>query len=124
MRLSFPGLLLVAACIPPPPDLCRRGVDLECTRQFECRSPEVKATAAFVAGYGSTVAQCRSKLEALAGCDDKLTESDLCTGEDIGKQFDVGAASQCSNERKAQSCEDFLDPGKQPASCATRCHGS
>jgi len=113
--------LVLIACVPSPAELCRRGVDLECTRQFECQSDAVKASEGFQGGWGISVDACRTKVAAQARCDEKATQNDLCTGEYAGKTFDLGAASQCSNERRGQSCADFLDPEKQPASCKERC---
>src|SRR6185436_17829869 len=116
-----PLLILVAACVPSPPELCKRGVDLECTRQFECQSDGVKASEGFQGGWGISLESCNTKVAAQAHCDDKVTQNDLCTGENAGKKFDLGAASQCSSERRAQSCADFLDPEKLPSVCNQRC---
>ncbi len=112
---------LLAACIPPPPDLCQRGVDLECDRQFECQSDAVKSTEAFLNGYGATAADCKQKVAVLAGCADKRTEDELCIGENAGKKFQLWKASDCSDQRKALTCADFLDPAKTPAVCSEQC---
>ena len=120
-RVRSLGLLLLVACVPSPADLCRRGVDLECTRQFECQSGEVKSSAGFQGGWGLSLDECRTKVAAQAKCDEKATQDELCTGADQGKTFNLGNASACSSDRKALSCSDFLDPAKAPASCSTRC---
>jgi hypothetical protein len=116
------ALLLFAACIPSPPDLCRRGVDLECTRQFECQTDAIKMSDAFRGGWGTTLDECRTKVAAQAQCDLKVTQDDLCVGEYAGLHFDLSKASQCSSDRRALSCADFLDPAKMPQSCDERCH--
>ncbi len=119
MRFAF--ALLLVACVPSPPDLCRRGVDLECTRRFECESDAVKTSDGFRGAYGTSLDDCRTKVASQAKCDEKTSQDELCTGEDQGKAFDLGQAQACSNEKKAQSCADFLDPAKTPASCGLRC---
>ena len=111
--------LALAACVPAPPELCRRGVSLQCQRQFECQTDAVKASAGFRGGWGTSVDDCNTRLAALADCAGKSTQDDLCTQ---GQHFDVGAASACEGAVKAQSCADFLDPAKLPASCSTQCH--
>jgi hypothetical protein len=111
-------LLFVVACVPAPADLCRRGVDLQCQRQFECESDAVKMSPGFQGGWGVDVNDCDTKVAEQAGCDDKVTQDDLCP---TGQHFDLGAAEQCSGDVQAQSCADFLDPAKVPASCSTKC---
>jgi hypothetical protein len=120
MRWLVP-ILSVVACIPSPDELCRRGVELDCTRQFECQRPEVKASDGFKGGWGSSVEECKRKVAEQARCSEKVTQNELCIGEDQGKTFDLGKAATCSSERKAQSCGDFLDPAKLPAACNERC---
>lgn len=120
MRPVFAALLLVA-CVPAPSELCRRGVELECQRQFECQSDAVKASEGFRGGYGVSVDGCITQLSLQAHCEMKASEDELCTGENAGKTFDLGSASACSGDKKAQSCADFLDPAKTPASCNQRC---
>ena len=39
----------------------------------------------------------------------------------IGEMCIRDRASACSSERKAQTCADFIDPSKTPASCSQRC---
>jgi hypothetical protein len=112
------GLL---GCVPSPADLCRRGVDLECTREFECQSDAVKASPGFQGGWGTSVDDCRTRVATQAKCDEKLTQNDLCTGADQGKTFDLSQASACASARQALSCADFLDPAKLPVSCSQRC---
>ncbi|MBX7114253.1 MAG: hypothetical protein K1X64_07940 [Myxococcaceae bacterium] len=120
--LSFVALALAfSSCIPPPPELCRRGVKLECERQFECQSDAVKTSEAFKGGWGTSVDDCIAKVSALAKCDEKTTENELCTGENAGKTFNVFKAADCSSARSALSCADFLDPAQEPAVCAERC---
>jgi len=119
MRFVF--ALLFVACVPSPPELCHRGVDLECTRRYECEPDAVKTSEGFRGAYGTSLDDCRTKVAALAKCDEKMTQNDLCTGADEGKTFDLSQASACSNERKAQACADFIDPAKLPASCSMRC---
>lgn len=116
MRL-LPVLLLVA-CIPAPPDLCRRGVALQCERQFECQSADVKASPGFQGGWGTDVMDCETKVAVQADCASKVTDDDLCPA---GQHFDLGQAAQCESDVKAQSCADYLDPAKVPASCSMRC---
>ena len=119
MRALF--VVLLVGCVPPPSEICRRGVELECTRQFECQSAAVKSTPGFQGGYGTSVEDCQMKVAAQARCDEKASQDELCTGMDTGKTFDVSKASACSGDRKAQSCEDFLDPAKLPQSCNEKC---
>lgn len=121
MRFLWLVLVLLIACVPSPADLCRRGVDLECTRQFECQSAEVKSSEGFQGGWGVSLDECQAKVAAQAKCDEKATQDQLCTGADQGKTFDLGSAAACSSDRKALSCADFLDPAKLPPSCAMRC---
>lgn len=120
--LPFVALALAfSSCIPPPPELCRRGVELECQRQFECQSDAVKSSQAFQGGWGTSVEDCIAKVSAVAKCEEKANENALCTGENAGKTFNVFKASDCSNARRALSCADFLDPAKEPAVCSERC---
>lgn len=114
-------VLTGVACVPAPAELCRRGVELECTRQFECQSDAVKSSPGFQGGWGLSVDDCVTKVAAQAKCDEKVTNDALCTGVDTGKAFDLGQASACSADRKALSCADFLDPARLPASCSQRC---
>jgi hypothetical protein len=118
MRL-LPAFLLLA-CIPAPPDLCARGVTLQCQRQFECQSDAVKMSAGFQGGWGVDVMDCVMKVSAQADCQDKTTDDQLCLV--AGQHFDLTQAAQCESDVKAQSCADFLDPSKVPASCNMRCH--
>ena len=119
--MRFVLALLLMACVPSPPELCQRGVDLECTRRYECESAAVRSSEGFLGAYGSSLDDCRTKVATQARCDEKVTQNDLCTGADQGKTFDLSQASACSNERKAQTCADFIDPAKLPASCSMRC---
>ena len=124
MKTLIPALafaVVMTSCIPPPPELCRRGVELECQRQFECQSDTVKNTEAFKNGWGTSVEDCLSRVTALAKCEEKATEGELCTGENAGKTFHVFKAADCSNARRALTCADYLDPAKEPAVCAERC---
>jgi hypothetical protein len=114
-------LLVAVACVPAPADLCRRGVDLECTREFECQSDAVKASDGFMGGWGTSVDDCRTRVAAQAKCDEKVSQNDLCTGADQGKTFDLSQASACSSARNALSCADFLDPAKLPEACSKKC---
>lgn len=114
-------VVLVMGCVPAPADLCQRGVDLECERQFECQSDAVKASAGFQGGWGTSVDDCKTKVAAQARCAEKASQNDLCTGADQGKAFDVSKASSCSAERRALTCADFLDPAKLPQACNERC---
>lgn len=121
MRALLVVVTMLVACVPGPIELCHRGVDLECTRQFECQSEMVKASEGFRGGYGISVDDCRTKVAAQAKCDEKATNNELCTGADEGKTFDLSKASACSADKKALSCADFLDPAKLPQSCNERC---
>ncbi len=115
------AVVLLIGCVPSPAELCHRGVDLECTRQFECQSDAVKASPGFQGGWGFSLDDCRMKVAAQARCDEKATQDELCTGADQGKTFDLSKASACSSDRRALSCADFLDPAKLPQSCNERC---
>jgi hypothetical protein len=107
------------ACVPSPADLCRRGVALNCQRQFECQTDAVKMSPGFIGGWGDNVDDCDTQVAMQAGCDDKMTQDDLCPR---GQHFDLSEAEQCAADTKAQSCTDFLDPAKTPASCNMQCH--
>ncbi|MBL8952302.1 MAG: hypothetical protein JNK82_16100 [Myxococcaceae bacterium] len=122
MRLASLALVSsLVACVPSPAEICHRGVDLECTRRFECEPDAVKTSDGFRGAYGTSLEACRPLVAAQAKCDEKVSQDELCTGADTGKAFDLSQASACSSERKAQACADFIDPSKTPASCSLRC---
>ncbi|MHB8872128.1 MAG: hypothetical protein ACYC8T_00430 [Myxococcaceae bacterium] len=118
------------ACAPPPNELCTRGVDLTCTRQFECQSDAVKSSDAFKAGYGATAEECKTKLAAFADCASKKTENELCMSKGAdggmvtsptGGTFNLSKAAECSDQTKALSCADYLDATKLPEACKQKC---
>ncbi|MBK7865408.1 MAG: hypothetical protein IPJ65_43790 [Archangiaceae bacterium] len=114
-------VVVLVGCVPSAAELCQRGVDFECAREFECQSDAVKGSEGFKGGWGTSVEDCSTRVAKQARCAEKVTQSDLCTGADQGKTFDLGAAQACSGARKALSCADFLDPAKLPESCAQKC---
>lgn len=81
----------------------------------------VKNTDAFKNGWGTSFEDCMTKVTALAKCEQKASEAELCTGENAGKTFNVFKAAECSDKRRALTCADFLDPEKEPAVCKERC---
>jgi hypothetical protein len=133
MRKSLIAVAAVAlavaavACAPSPPEICKRGVALTCSRTFECNDDATKGSDPFKAIFGTSVEDCNTRLAALGGCDSKLTEDDLCkvTGADGGVtqngKFSLSNASACSDARKALSCADFKDPTKTPEVCKKVC---
>lgn len=119
------GLIAAVGCIPSPPELCQRGVDLTCTRLFECQPDAVKSADAFKGIYGTSVAECKTKLEALAKCSEKKEQNELCASNPDGGTalgtYDISKASECSDKKKAQTCTDFLDVNKTPDACKVVC---
>lgn len=118
MRRALALCVVAAGCIPAPSELCRRGVELQCQRQFECQSDAVKASPGFQGGWGIGLDDCVARVSAQAGCADKATQDELCTE---GRKFDLGYAKQCSDEVRAQPCADYLDPAKAPSACDQKC---
>lgn len=116
--ISSAALSMLAVGCATPQSVCETGVQNTCAKVFECSSTEVKSSDAFKSIYGTSAADCETKLTALSKCDEKKEFNDLCTD---GKEYDLGKASACSDAIKAQSCTDFNDTTKRPAACAEIC---
>lgn len=117
---AFAAMVLFG-CAPTPIDVCKTGVNNQCTRTHECTPQATKDTDSFKAIFGTDVADCNTKLTALAKCDDRKSYDEGCTGPNAGKKFDLGKAAECSSARKAQTCADYLDLAKLPPVCLEVC---
>ena len=122
-NVIFLAALAVVAvgCAPTPVEVCKSGIDTTCSRLFECQSDAVKNSNEFKTIYGTSVAECKTKLETAVNCAARTNYDQGCTGTNAGKTYDLFKASECSNAVKALSCTDFLDPAKIPAVCGQIC---
>ncbi|WP_146210160.1 hypothetical protein [Vitiosangium sp. GDMCC 1.1324] len=109
--------MFAVGCVSPE-SVCESSADLACDRIYECQSDAVKSSDAFKAIYGTSVADCKTKLYAASKCSERKEYDEACTD---GKKYNLGNASDCSDARKAQTCADFLDPAKTPAVCGQIC---
>ena len=111
--------MMFAACAPSPPELCKRGIALTCDRTFECSDQATKDSTVFQGIFGTSAADCKTKMETASDCANKKAENDLCTG---GKTYHLDKAATCSDKVKAMSCADFKDyANKAPAECSQVC---
>lgn len=125
---------------PSPAELCRKGVDQVCEREFECQPQAVKDSPQFQAAFGTSEQQCKDLLYANPGrptgaqaiaCADVSNDNQLCTnlGQPAATEFDLSNASECKKARADLECSAFLaqvnpsGPGGQPppAVCNQRC---
>ncbi len=118
--MSSAALSMLAVGCATPQSVCETSAQNSCAKLFECSSTEVKSSDTFKSIYGTTASECETKLIALAKCDDRKDFDEMCTGDDAGKTFDLGKASECSDGIKALSCADF-NGGKFPAACEQTC---
>src|SRR5262245_6066932 len=107
------------ACSQSPHDLCHEGLELTCTKVHECTPAAQKDEGTCSSVYGSNAAECEAKFDAIAKCEDKKTENDLCQKllPDGGTQtgtYSVSKAEECAEAVKAQSCADYNDANKVP----------
>lgn len=132
VAFSFP---LLAGC-PSNAVVCRSSVDQVCERVFECQSDEAKASPAFQAAFGTSMEDCKDKLEANPlrpkgatgiACADVNSEQQLCTNSGLpnATKFNLSKASECRDARAKLACADYLaqlpDPSKAPTPCADVC---
>lgn len=102
---------LTAACGTSPQQACKDIVAATCEKTFACYTgAEIDAIKLV---FGSTAAECTTKLTASARCD----QSTVCEG---GKTYDSVQAGTCTSEYKALTC-DKLKAGMTPTSCNTVC---
>jgi hypothetical protein len=99
--------------------ICKSRVDQECERNHECQPDSVKSSDAFKAGWGSSVAECKTKLYTAAACSQKHSDDDNCHYP--GETFDLDKAAECADARAKQSCADYLLPEKLPEVCTQVC---
>ncbi len=112
---------VAVGCVPSPADVCKSGINTSCTKMHECTDAATKASTVWQGIFGTSVDDCKTKLEASANCTARTSYDQGCTGTSAGKKYDLGKASECSNAIKAQSCTDFMDATKSPAACAQVC---
>lgn len=103
-----------------PEAVCETQANATCDKVFECSSAEAKSSDFFKAAFGTSAADCKTKMIAAAKCSEMKEYDQMCTGEDAGKKFDLGNASDCLDAFKAESCAD-LNAGKSPAACEQVC---
>jgi hypothetical protein len=131
-----PVLGAVLLGCPSPQEICRSGVDQVCERVHECQPDAVKASAQFQAAFGTSEADCKTKLYAnpLApqgaqgiACDNVDDDPKICAnlGQPQATDFDLSKGSDCRDARAKLSCEAYLaqlsDPTLAPAACGQRC---
>lgn len=114
---SAAASMFAVGCVSPE-SVCESGVNLQCDKVFECSSDTVKSSDTFKAIYGTSAADCKTKLTTLAKCSERKDYDEACTD---GKKYDLGNASDCSDAIKAMSCTDFNDATKYPAVCQQVC---
>jgi hypothetical protein len=138
LRLAVSAVIASSALLacPSQQSLCKSGVDQVCERVYECQPQQVKDSAQFQAGFGTSVDECKTLLyanplrplqQAGIACDEVNTDAELCanTGVQGATKFDLGKAGECRDARNALTCEAYLDqletPSMAPAACNARC---
>jgi hypothetical protein len=116
---SAAASMFAVGCVSPE-SVCESGVATTCDKVFECSAAELKASDTFKAFYGTSADDCKTKLTALAKCSERKDYDEACTGDNAGKTYDLGNASDCSDGIKDLSCNDY-NAGKYPAVCAQIC---
>lgn len=104
---------------PSPESVCQTKAETTCKKVHECTPEAMKASDAFKAGYGANLDECQTKQEAVLNCGKIENYDELCTGTDAGKEYQLGKASDCSDQTLEQSCSDFA--AGRPAVCAEVC---
>ena len=120
LLLSSAALSLFAVGCVSAETVCETGIETTCDKVFACTPDAAKGSESFKGVYGTSAADCKSKLIASKSCSSKKDVDELCTGTDAGKKYDLGNASDCSDGIKALSCDDF-NAGKFPAVCTSVC---
>src|SRR5204862_49794 len=92
---------LAIGCAPSPTQLCKDTVSISCKRTFECFDANTKASAQFIAVFGSTETECNSKLNA-NNCSN-VSDSQPCT--DSSKKYSSAHAQACEDDLRNASCE-------------------
>ncbi|QRK11111.1 hypothetical protein JQX13_14175 [Archangium violaceum] len=105
---------------PSPESVCQTKAETACKKIFECTPESVKGTNEFKATVGATEAECQTKQETQLKCGTIENYDELCTGTDSGKEYQLGKASDCSDQVLEMACEDFMS-NKRPAVCAEVC---
>ncbi|WNG42669.1 hypothetical protein F0U60_00110 [Archangium minus] len=106
---------------PSPESVCQTKAETACKKVFECTPDAVKASDAFKAGYGANVDECQGKQEAALKCGTIENYDELCNdGTNNGKEYQLGKASDCSDQVLEMACADFL-ANKRPDVCAQVC---
>ena len=121
LLLSSAALSMFAVGCVSAEEVCESGVELACERAHECTAQATKDNATWQAAFGTSVADCKTKLTTASKCSEKKELDQLCTDADAGKKFNLSKASECADARKAQSCADYADTAKTPAACKVRC---
>lgn len=108
---------LTLGCGAGPVQLCKDGADTTCKRVYECYTEQERAGANFIALYGSSETECRSKLESNQCA--KVSDSQPCT--DSSKKYDQGKASACIDDLKRASCETIRGGTFTSGNCSAVC---
>ncbi len=118
--LSVVALLSVVGCgsdkddnssTSTPAAACKSVVAETCSKYFGCLSKD--ETDALSASIGNNEADCRTKLEQSACTEQKLK----C---DSGETYSSSKASECLDQFKSLSCDEFSQ-GTSPAACDAIC---
>ncbi len=121
LLLSSAALSMFAVGCVSAEEVCESGVELACERAHECTAQSTKDNATWQATFGTSVADCKTKLTTASKCSEKKETDELCTGTSAGKKYNLSKASQCSDAKKAQSCADYNDTSKTPTVCGQIC---
>jgi len=84
---------------------CKNTARAQCNLLFQCTSA-ANRNADFVAQYGSTSAECATKVATAVSC-----PTATCTA------FTTSGADMCITDQAAESCLDLLGSSPPPASC-------
>jgi len=123
--LCVMGLFAVVGCggdddkgggTATPADACKSIVAELCSKFYGCFNEEEldAARALDIIPVGNNEADCRTKNEQ-----DQCTEQQLKC--DSGKSYNSGKASECLEQYKSYSCEEFKTQDDGPAACDAIC---
>lgn len=120
ITMLWMGLALAAASgcgTSSPVQLCKDSVATSCKRIFECFTDQERSNPNFIALFGATETECRSKGEANQ-CS-KVSDSQPCA--DSSKKYDASKAVACVDDYKKASCETIRGGSFTSANCTSVC---
>jgi hypothetical protein len=118
-KMMMMGALAAMAmgCGASPTQLCKETVATSCKRAFECTTEQERAAPAFVAVFGASETECKSKGESNQ-CS-KVNDSQPCA--DSSKKYDASKAAACIDDYKKASCETIRGGTFSSGNCTSVC---